>query len=79
MTAVRMTVSALDARSLKVGKHKVNLMRKVGDYRMIKADGLYEIRKKTRRLFVSLHFISANTIFNEILAKEAANGDGNPV
>jgi hypothetical protein len=71
MTTGRMTASALDVRNLKMGRHKVKVMRKVGDYRMVKTEGLFEIRKKTRKIFVSLNFITANTIFNELLTKEA--------
>ena len=60
-----------------MGKHKVNLMRKVGDYKIVKTNGLYEIRKNSRKIFVSLNFVSANSFLNTCLAKEASNGNGN--
>lgn len=50
-----------------MGKHKVSVMRRVGDYGIVKRGMLFELKRKTVVLYVAENFVAINKMFDKLI------------
>lgn len=50
-----------------MGKHKVSVMRRVGDYVIVKKGMLYQLKRKTIVMYVAENFVAINKMFDKLI------------